>query len=58
MTGKGRDYVNWAVYPDGTLYLLNTDCVEPRTILVNGHAATLAPKELKLVLRGICDQKQ
>ena len=50
VTGKDRDYVNWAVYPDGTLYLLNTDCVGPRTVAVDGRATTLAPKELKTVL--------
>ena len=50
VTGKDRDYVNWAVYPDGTLYLLNTDCVGPRTVAVDGRATTLAPKELKTIL--------
>ena len=45
------DYVNWAVYPDGTLYLLNTDCVGPRTVAVGGLPApiTLNPKEMKEV---------
>ena len=49
VTGAGRDYVNWAVYPDGTLYLLNADCVEPRTVFAGGRATTLAPKEVKTI---------
>ena len=49
VTGEGRDYVNWAVYPDGTLYMLNADCVEARTVFAGGHATTLAPKELKTI---------
>lgn len=46
---KGPDapYVNWATYPDGTTYLLNTDCVSPRTVTFRGRTYTLAPKELK-----------
>ena len=43
------DYVNWAVYPDGTLYLLNTDCVGSRSVRVNGSEVTLSPKEMKEV---------
>ena len=43
------DYVNWAVYPDGTLYLLNTDCVASRSVRVNGSEVTLSPKEMKEV---------
>ena len=43
------DYVNWAVYPDGTLYLLNTDCVGSRSVRVNGSEMTLSPKEMKEV---------
>ena len=49
VTGEGRDYVNWAVYPDGTLYLLNTDCVASRSVRVNGSEVTLSPKEMKEV---------
>lgn len=45
--GPGAAYVNWAVYPDGTAYLLNTDCVSPRTVRVNGVETTLAQKEVK-----------
>ena len=37
------------VYPDGTLYLLNTDCVGPRSVRVNGSELTLSPKEMKEV---------
>ena len=47
VTGKDRDYVNWAVYPDGTLYLLNTDCVGFRTVLVDGREIELKPKEMR-----------
>ena len=43
------DYVNWAVYPDGTIYLLNVDCVGPRSVCVNGNEVTLSPKEMKEV---------
>ena len=41
--------MNWAVYPDGTIYLLNVDCVGPRTVAVEGLPApiTLNPKEMK-----------
>ena len=46
VTGKDCDYINWAVYPDGTLYLLNTDCVGSRSVLVNGSEMTLSPKEM------------
>lgn len=50
VTGGDRAYVNWAVYPDGTAYLLNTDCVGERTVEVEGvGAVTLAPKELKTI---------
>ena len=47
------EYVNWAVYPDGTLYLLNTDCTQPRFVTVDGSAQPieLAPKEVKAVRR-------
>jgi hypothetical protein len=43
------DYVNWAVYPDGTIYLLNVDCVGSRSVCVNGNEVTLSPKEMKEV---------
>ena len=49
VTGKDCDYINWAVYPDGTLYLLNTDCVGSRSVCVNGSEMTLSPKEMKEV---------
>ena len=47
------EYVNWAVYPDGTLYMLNTDCTQPRFVTVDGSAQRieLAPKEVKAVRR-------
>lgn len=44
--GKDRDYINWAQYPDGTLYLLNTDCTKPRTISIDGRETALQPKEV------------
>ena len=49
VTGADSDYVNWAVYPDGTVYLLNTDCVGSRTVKLGGETVTLAPKELATV---------
>ena len=45
--GSDSKYVNWAIYPDGTTYYLNTDCVKSRTIYVDGKPMTLAPKEMK-----------
>ena len=45
--GPDRAYIHWAVYPDGTAYLLNTDCVAERTVTVDGAATTFAPKEMK-----------
>ncbi len=45
--GPDAKYVNWATYPDGTTYYLNTDCVKSRTIYVDGKPMTLAPKEMK-----------
>ncbi len=50
--GPDSKYVNWATYPDGTTYFLNTDCVKSRTITVNGKPLTLAPKEMKTVANG------
>ena len=47
--GPDRDYVHWAVYPDGTAYLLNTDCVSERTVSINGAPTTFAPKEMKVL---------
>ena len=47
VTGADAAYVNWSVYPDGTLYLLNTDSVSPRTVVVDGRETVLSPKELK-----------
>ena len=52
-----RMYLDWPhkgtaclfVYPDGTLYLLNTDCVGSRSVCVNGSDVTLSPKEMKEV---------
>ncbi|MBQ6330117.1 MAG: hypothetical protein IJI35_13945 [Kiritimatiellae bacterium] len=49
VSGAEADYVNWAVYPDGTMYLLNTDCVGSRTVLVDGRETTLGPKEMREV---------
>ena len=49
--GPDRDYVHWAVYPDGTAYLLNTDCVSERTVSINGAPTTFAPKEMKVLKR-------
>lgn len=46
--GADAPYVNAAVYPDGTGYLLNTDCVSPRTVRFRGKTVTLAPKELRM----------
>ena len=45
--GPGDKYIHWALYPDGTAFLLNTDCVTNRTVNVNGKATTFAPKEMK-----------
>ena len=48
VTGPEKSYVNWAAYPDGTVYLLNTDCVSSRSVGINGKGCIdLAPKELK-----------
>jgi len=53
VTGEGRDYVNWAVYPDGTLYLLNTDCVREHAVRIgDGDSVRLAPKELRELKTG------
>ena len=49
VTGGDCAYINWAVYPDGTVYLLNTDCVGRRSVRVDGNAVTLSPKEMKEV---------
>ena len=49
VTGEDAAYVQWATYPDGTTYLLNTDCVSPRTVRFDGRELTFAPKELKEV---------
>ena len=46
--GDGTSYVNWAVYPDGTAYFLNTDCVKERTVEINGVPTVFAPKEMKI----------
>ena len=47
MDGPDTKYINWAVYPNGTAYFLNTGCVKSRTISVDGIPMTLAPKEMK-----------
>ncbi len=47
--GEDARYINWSVYPDGTAYLLNTDCVGSRSVLVNGEKITLSPKEMRSV---------
>ena len=49
VTGPGADYVNWALYPDGTVYLLNTDCTASRSVEFRGATRVLAPKELLIV---------
>ena len=49
--GPDRKYVHWAAYPDGTIYLLNTDCVAPRTVTIDGEPTTFAPKEMKVLER-------
>lgn len=49
IAGADAPYVNWAVYPDGTAYLLNTDCVSPRTVEFRGKRLVLQPMELKEV---------
>lgn len=48
--GPDVRYVNWSVYPDGTTYLLNTDCVLSRTVEVDGKTVTLGPKEMRVIL--------
>ena len=50
--GPDSKYINWAVYPDGTTYFLNTDCVKSRTISVDGKPMALAPKEMRKRLGG------
>ena len=47
MDGPDSKYIHWAAYPDGTIYLLNTDCVAPRTVTIDGKPTTFAPKEMK-----------
>ena len=47
--GSDSKYINWAVYPDGTTYYLNTDCVKSRTIYIDGKPMPLAPKEMKRI---------
>ena len=49
VTGDDAVYIQWATYPDGTTYLLNTDCVAPRTVRFDGRELAFAPKELKEV---------
>ena len=49
--GPDARYVNWSVYPDGTTYLLNTDCVSRRTVSVDGKSLTFEPKEMKALAR-------
>ena len=44
--GEDADYINWSIYKD-RIYLLNTDCVSPRKVKLNGAELELAPKELK-----------
>ncbi len=51
MDGPDSKYIHWAAYPDGTIYLLNTDCVAPRTVTIDGEPATFAPKEMKVLKR-------
>lgn len=49
-TGPDRAYINWAEYPD-RVYLLNTDCVSPRSVMFRGETLVFAPKELKEIRR-------
>ena len=53
VSGPDAAYVNWAVYPDGTMYMLNTDCVGPRQAFVDGETQEirLGPKELRRIER-------
>jgi len=44
--GEDAKYINWSIYKD-RIYLLNTDCVSPRKVKLNGVELELAPKELK-----------
>lgn len=44
--GADRDYINWCAYFD-RIYMLNTDCVSPRTIIFRGEELRFEPKELK-----------
>ena len=50
VVGDDAAYVNWAAYDD-RWYFLNADCVRPRTITFRGERLTLAPGELKEILR-------
>lgn len=47
LAGTDAAYINWSVYPDGTVYLLNTDCVSCRTVEFDGKTLTFQPKEMK-----------
>lgn len=51
VAGPDRDYINWSVYGDRA-YLLNTDCVSPRTVIFRGQSLTLAPGELREIPGG------
>ena len=50
VVGDDAAYVNWAAYDD-RWYFLNADCIRPRTITFRGERLTLAPGELKEILR-------
>ena len=45
--GPDARYVNWSVYPDGTAYFINTDCVSRRIVSVDGEPVMFEPKEMK-----------
>ncbi|MBR0056717.1 MAG: hypothetical protein IJP66_05250 [Kiritimatiellae bacterium] len=49
VAGDDLRYVNWAVYPDGTAYFLNTDCVRGRSVTIDGVKTDFAPKEFKVL---------
>ena len=57
LSGPGRGYVNWAVYGQ-TAYLLNTDCISPRTVTFRGQELALHPKELRAITVFVDEPKE
>ena len=49
LDGPDSRYIHWAAYPDGTVYLLNTDCVARRTVTIDGRPTAFEPKEMKIL---------